>query len=123
MIDIFTADSNEQEFVSEYDRSDLLVSLMLNSTDISDELEKYLDSFNFSGDYINIKRGLKIIDTLSLKDIERLSDTLKEMEPKLEPFPISCKCGFKTTSTIDIELKDILPTDGLEILNEFRNIS
>lgn len=122
-IDIFMADKNNEDIIKEYDKSDIVVAMMLNPDEISDNLKEYLDGLNIQGEYSNIKQNLKILDTLNLKDIERLSLTLKEMEPKLKPFPVKCKCGFSSHTTIDIELKDILPTDGLELLNEFRNIS
>jgi predicted Zn-ribbon and HTH transcriptional regulator len=121
-VDIFLEKMQGTEYET-YDKSDIVVALMLNPENISEEVKKLIDEqVKEDDEFKKIKIGLLLLDTLNLTDIQKLAKTIKSMEPKIKPFPIKCKCGFKGTSTIELDIKDILPSDGLEILNEFRNL-
>ena len=104
---------------SPYEKEDIVMASMMEVEPITDKSKEFVSKIGMEG----LELNLTILDILTTKEIVELIDVIREMKPSIKPFDVECKCGFKTKTSIDIELKDILPTDGLEIFDEFRNIS
>jgi len=117
-IDLFF--ENKKEDFKDLTIQDITTASMIK---ISDEnYLKFFDKLPEDGTFKEIEKSINILGIFDAKSLKNVLLIIKELQIDFEPTPIKCECSFSGSSKVEITLKDILPVDGLEILDEVRNL-
>ena len=112
-----------------YEEADILKALV-TSFEITDEFKEYIEEELKKEVYKeiiiderekNVLINLLIFDLFLISDLQKYTEIIDMLKIEIEPFKIICsKCKTKFETEIEIDLKDILPEDTLNIYIKFR---
>ena len=112
-----------------YEEADILKALATHF-EINEELRKYLDEELSKEQYQEIIKNerdkalletLLIFDLFNLADLQKYTEILDMLKVEIEPFKITCKkCKTEYSTEIELDIKDILPEDTLDLYVKFR---
>ena len=124
--DLVLSDEVSEKFKEKgYEEADILKALMCDF-EINEEIEKMFeenetDLSNFTDEEKDILKKLFILDMFNMKDLQELLKIISMFKIDMKPFEVTCSnCKTNYKTEIELDLKDVLPTDVLNLYLEFR---